>query len=336
MATVGSIPHRHSASPRVTTLSIFNPGVLEQAFPLGATDFTLLAPGPFTASFALTSLGPGWLSVGDTSPPLITRISCPSGFDLLGFLLDARGDGSVNGRIILPGWSAFAPESSRIYCRTAQDTRWAALFVPRNQLPATSQSPETDQFEHRLEGIQLFKPAGPDAVALARRIRKLWTMSLSGIAAEDGLSELKQLTREFFAAWAAAMPGEPAAGSHAALQRIQLLYKADEYMRQNLKRAITLQELRQATSAGDGALRRAFAEILGLTPMSYFSILRLNGIHQDLMDATPDEATVESLCRTWGYVNRERFTESYSELFGETPAETLSLMRWVLPALVAR
>jgi AraC family ethanolamine operon transcriptional activator len=125
----------------------------------------------------------------------------------------------------------------------------------------------------------------------------------------------------------------PPTGSRAAFKDIRVLYRADDCMRQNLKRSISLRELTLATGAG--TLRRIFRSILRMPPKTYLRVLRLNGIHQDLMDASRAEATVESLCRLWSITNLARFTEYYEEPFGETPAETLQRRRTALPALLS-
>jgi hypothetical protein len=92
----------------VTTLKVFNPEILERALPFAAPDFTLLAPGPFAVSFAQARMGDGWLTVGDTKPPILTRMSRPGDFCLLGFVLDARGEGRINGQPLHQGMCMFA------------------------------------------------------------------------------------------------------------------------------------------------------------------------------------------------------------------------------------
>jgi AraC family ethanolamine operon transcriptional activator len=182
-----------------------------------------------------------------------------------------------------------------------------------------------------LGDLELFQPSGPEGRRLFNRIEKLWTRTLAGIATENGATEIAQLENDFIAAWGAAkFDGSPTM-SAARFKRYELLQKADEYLRSNVKRSIPMRELTKITGASGGAVRYAFLDILGMTPKSYFDVLRLNGIHQDLMEATPDETTEESLRRAWGYRDPIRFSSSYEELFGETPGETLHRWRKVCP-----
>jgi AraC family ethanolamine operon transcriptional activator len=335
MNTMNTVEDRSSiSSPTVTTLNIFNPDVLGRALPFGAPDFTLLAPGSFAASFAQTRLGDGWLSVGDTTPPIITRMMCPEEFCLLGFLLDAKGEGRINGQPASPGTCMFAPAGARIYYRTAFNTKWAALYVPRDKAACTHSPPDTLKPRGSHGDLELFRPGRPEGRRLFHRVGRLWTRTLAGIATTNGAAEMTQLENDFFAAWTSAKYDESPSMSQARFNRYELLMKADEFLRANVKRPVSMSELTKATEAGEGALRYAFMDILALTPKSYSDILRLNGIHRDLMEATPEETTEESMRRAWSYGESSLFSRSYEELFGETPAETLHRWRRVCPTHV--
>ncbi|MCU0573686.1 MAG: helix-turn-helix domain-containing protein [Syntrophobacteraceae bacterium] len=309
----------------------FNPDILERALPFAAPDFTLLAPGPFVVLFAQARMGDGWLAVGDTKPPMLTRMSCPGDFCLLGFVLDARGEGRINGHSLLPGMCMFATAGAEIYCRTAEHTKWAILYIPQDQAPSMGPHQDTADRPGDVEALRLFQPGEPHAGRLFHQIQKLWTLSLAGIATEDGISQMAQIRGDFFAAWANAATDVSPARRRVLFERNRLLRKADEYLRSHGKRSITMRELSRATGAGEGALRRAFEDILGLPPVSYLRLLRLNGIHQELMDASPEQATVESLRSAWGFKDRAKFARSYAALFGESPEETLRQRRAACP-----
>jgi AraC family ethanolamine operon transcriptional activator len=144
---------------------------------------------------------------------------------------------------------------------------------------------------------------------------------------DDGISQMAQIVDEFFAAWVDAASNVDPAGRRMRSDRNGLLRKADEVLPRHAKKPITLRELSQAAGAGEGALRRAFKDIIGLPPASYLLLLRLNGIHQEWMDASPEEATVASLRSAWGFKDRAEFARSYAEFFGESPEETLRKRR---------
>lgn len=327
MSANSPVTKRSSGAPTVTTLKVFNPFILERALPFAAPGFTLLAPGPFEVSFAQARMGDGWLAVGDTKPPLLTRMSCPLDFRLLGFVLDARGEGRIDGQPLLPGMCIFATAGAEIYCRTAERTKWAILYIPQDQAPWTDPHQDTAGRPGDVEASRLFQPKEPHAARLFHQIEKLWTLSLAGMATEDGISQMTQIRDEFFAAWADAVIDELPARRRLRFEHNRLLRMADEYLRSHGKRSVTMGGLSQATGAGEGALRRAFEDILGLPPISYLRLLRLNGIHQELMDASPEEATVNSLRSDWGFKDRAHFARSYAELFGESPEETLRQRR---------
>lgn len=225
----------------------------------------------------------------------------------------------------------FATSRAEIYCRTAECTKWAILYIPQDQVPSTGPHQDAAGRPGDVETCRLFLPREPHAGPLFLRVQKLWTLSLAGMTADDGISQMAQIRDEFFAAWVDATSNVDPAGRRIRSDLNGLLRRADEILRRHAKKPVTVRELGQAAGAGEGALRRAFKDIIGLPPASYLRLLRLNGIHQELMDASPEEATVESLRSAWGFKDRAEFARSYVEFFGESPEETLRKRRAACP-----
>lgn len=331
MSAVGHADKRSSGTLTVTTLKSFDPKVLGWALPFAAPDFVLLAPAPFAVSFAGARFGDCWLTVGDTQPPLLTRMSCPRDFFLLGFLLDAQGEGCLNGQPLLPGMCMLAAAGAELYCRTAERTRWAILYIPAGRTPSRMPGLDATAFAIGRKVLRLFQPEEPNATRLFQHIQGLWTLSLGGITVEDGIHRIHRIMDDFFAAYAQAGIGDSPDMTRARSERYHLVRKADAYLRVHGKRRITLSELSRAAGTSEGALRRAFEHILGLPPIYYAHLIRLNGIHQELIEANPEEATVESLRSSWGFSNGVRLAKSYAELFGENPEATLHKKRPIQP-----
>lgn len=69
-------------------------------------------------------------------------------------------------------------------------------------------------------------------------------------------------------------------------------------------------------------LYRAFREELGMSPKAYLMAWTLNGIHGDLVRASPTER-VNELAAQWGLWHMGQFARDYRKHFGELPSETL-------------
>lgn len=78
-----------------------------------------------------------------------------------------------------------------------------------------------------------------------------------------------------------------------------------------------------ATIAGvtPNILQQQFRAHFGISPMQYLRRLRLEGVRAGLL-ASDTTTPVSEIVRRWGFVHLGRFTDAYSECFGERPEST--------------
>jgi AraC family ethanolamine operon transcriptional activator len=76
-----------------------------------------------------------------------------------------------------------------------------------------------------------------------------------------------------------------------------------------------------------GASRRklqyCFQEVLGISPVSFLRILRLNAVHKALCTGG-EEKQIQDIAAEWGFWHLGHFTSDYRNLFGERPSDTRS------------
>jgi AraC family ethanolamine operon transcriptional activator len=72
-------------------------------------------------------------------------------------------------------------------------------------------------------------------------------------------------------------------------------------------------------------LQVAFAEGLGISPMRYLKLRRLQTVRERLKRTSIDEMTVSLAAREAGFVDLSRFSSDYKNLFGHLPSETRRL-----------
>lgn len=80
-------------------------------------------------------------------------------------------------------------------------------------------------------------------------------------------------------------------------------------------------------------LQYAFKERLGLTPVQYVRVHRLNMARQELQARSADEATVTGVASNLEFDEFGRFAVDYRKLFGESPSDTLQAS---LPGFTAK
>lgn len=104
-------------------------------------------------------------------------------------------------------------------------------------------------------------------------------------------------------------------------ERLRLARRADEYLRLNGSRPVSIAELCAATGARERTLHIACREHLGLPPAAYLRALRLHGARRDLRELG-SATTVTDTATRWGFFHFGEFAGAYRRLFGEAPSQT--------------
>jgi AraC-like DNA-binding protein len=71
------------------------------------------------------------------------------------------------------------------------------------------------------------------------------------------------------------------------------------------------------------ALQAGFRRHLGMSPMAYLRVVRLQRAHRDLRSADADHSTVACIAHRWGFTHLGRFAAAHKQTFGETPLQVL-------------
>jgi AraC-like DNA-binding protein len=105
--------------------------------------------------------------------------------------------------------------------------------------------------------------------------------------------------------------------------RLTRVRAAVEFLHDNAHRPITPADAAAAVGLHTRSMQSAFHHHLDLSPTEYLRRIRLDRVRRDLLEHTPDTATVSDLARAWGFGNLGRFAAAYQDRFGEKPNETL-------------
>jgi AraC-like DNA-binding protein len=86
---------------------------------------------------------------------------------------------------------------------------------------------------------------------------------------------------------------------------------------------LNLSDLCAAISVPERTLRLCCAEFLGVSPVRYYLLRRLNMARSALRRADPETASVAEIARDHQFIELGRFAVAYRAIFGETPSSTL-------------
>ena len=92
----------------------------------------------------------------------------------------------------------------------------------------------------------------------------------------------------------------------------------------HLTEPLTLQELCSVSGRSKRSMIYHFSDVLGITPMAYFKLQRLNAVRRALKAANPDTTRVLDIAADFGFYHMGHFAVDYRELFGVLPSVTLA------------
>jgi len=102
----------------------------------------------------------------------------------------------------------------------------------------------------------------------------------------------------------------------------QIMLRFKEWLDANSNRAVYLGEVCTALNVSAPTLRRCSEEYLGMSPMHYLSLRRMN-LARRALQRPGSPTTVTATAMDFGFWHLGRFATEYRALFQETPSETL-------------
>lgn len=92
-------------------------------------------------------------------------------------------------------------------------------------------------------------------------------------------------------------------------------------------RQVLVPELCESVGVSERTLRSCCHEVLGVSPIRYLRLRRLNLVHIALQHADPLNAQISEVAESHGFTELGRFAGIYRTIFGETPSATLQRLR---------
>lgn len=106
------------------------------------------------------------------------------------------------------------------------------------------------------------------------------------------------------------------------LRRQQIVTQVKDYLRLHQGCTVTIHDLCNLCHVSRRTLQYSFETILGISPLRYLRLSRLNGARRELMVSQTE--SVADIAEKWGFWHLSQFTQDYKQLFNELPSITLS------------
>ena len=105
--------------------------------------------------------------------------------------------------------------------------------------------------------------------------------------------------------------------------RIAAAKRVIDYLQEHAKELPDMQTLCKVAGTGERSLQYGFRDYLGMTPIQYLRVIRLNGVRAELQGASYNQTKVTSVAVSWGFIELGHFAKEYKKLFKELPSTTL-------------
>ena len=113
--------------------------------------------------------------------------------------------------------------------------------------------------------------------------------------------------------------------------RKQVVDCARQFLENHPDEPVTVTQLCEVTNVSRRTLQYSFESILGISPIQYLRISRLNGVRRALVQSH-EQHVISDIAAQWGFWHLSQFSKDYKQLFGETPSRTLEMRQLAIPA----
>ncbi len=105
--------------------------------------------------------------------------------------------------------------------------------------------------------------------------------------------------------------------------RKEVVDRVKRYVDEHMDGPVTMDELCKLTHVSRRTLQYSFTAILGISPLQYLRLTRLNRVRRALRAASPEQSVTE-IATYWGFWHLGQFAHDYKQQFGECPSQTLN------------
>jgi len=117
--------------------------------------------------------------------------------------------------------------------------------------------------------------------------------------------------------------GIPVNEDSASIKSALIVRRVEDLLDAYCGRPVHISEICQTLNLSRRTLHRAFAETLGIGPVTYLRRQRLHAIREILRQGVPNSSSITQISMSFGFDDVGRFAGYYRELFGELPSRTV-------------
>jgi AraC-like DNA-binding protein len=288
-------------------------------------DHVVSERGAFNATLTIMNVGRVWLQSGSDNLARTMRVAIDNPRRSLAFLADWQAAPVIQSGAEFGASDvvSFGQNSSH-FQRTFAPIHWAGMSLPPGWLEDAVSTISATDIEEPSVSLRV-KPSSKNMTRLRRLHHDVKRMAFIGETALDHPEVVRSLEQSLTVAMVACLTGRTDGSRGFGWHRHQkIMLRFREWLDTNNDRAVYLQEVCAALNVSAPTLRRCCEEHLGMSPMQYLWLRRMNLARQELQ-RRHSQKSVTTTAMKFGFWHLGRFADQYCSLFGETPSTTLGL-----------
>ncbi|MHB0958323.1 MAG: helix-turn-helix domain-containing protein [Pirellulaceae bacterium] len=310
----------------VTVVEISDPTEVGQAIEVIEQDAVQLKSKPFHARQVVVRLGACVLLFQSTNLPIRTRTRLQDGF--MAFVaFGPQSVGTLNGLTIGPDRILTSTSGVEVEFVVGGGYESVCFFLPPDDIRAHLRGRHREDEIRLPNGVELLRPSPAAAQGLyglgrrladvAARQPEVFDVPQTQIAAKIDLLETLLATL--------GSADQVESASHDLTRQIhsRVVQIAEDYALTYPAEPPYVTDLCEAAGVSERTLQYAFKAVMGMTPVTYLTRVRLHRVRQSLRVATHGSTTVTAEALRWGFWHFGDFSRAYKSCFGELPSDTL-------------
>ena len=211
----------------------------------------------------------------------------------------------------------------RAHQRTVGEADWCFVSLAPERLAACSKALTGRSIRPPSDGSVLV-PAPSASKALLSPLSKACRLAETRRTQIANLNAARSLEQELLHALVNCLATKNADRISGSRRRhTDIMIRFEEALTARSEPHLNLPEICTAIDVTERTLRLCCAEFLGVSPIRYYLLRRLNMARSALRRADPETASVAKIARDYQFTELGRFAMAYRTMFGETPSSTL-------------
>jgi AraC-like DNA-binding protein len=258
----------------------------------------------------------------EESAPRIAFLSLPAASVFVSFPVADDPAAFWNGVALPRGRMMLHGLGGTLHQRTTGRVRWGMASLPHASLVAHGRA---------LLGADLQLPSSSATVsgssAAVARFQRLHAQACRLVQAKPDVASHAEVTRaleqDLIHALIDCIAATPWRDNGRGQRHAEIMARLEDVLTSRSDRPLSMSELSLAVGVPQRTLRMVSDDFLGMSPLGYARLRRLNLARRALLRGDASSLTVADVARTYGFSELGRFAAAYRAVFAESPSATL-------------